>query len=262
MTMANGHTRQSRVPPPAPGQAIVVELRLGDDLAAALKALARLIPAAAAPQPPPAPRTLHAPDWSSVVWQGTRYILTPKQRLVIAELWRAWEDGTGFLSHAYLLEKAETDQQKMYYLFRGSPAWGALIVPGEPHGGPVDSYCLAPASSELAAPPPVLPLVNMVDQPAHAPDFSSVQWAGRVYHLTPKQRRAVALLWNAWEEGKRFVSEVRLLNGADSDQPKLSHLFKGSDAWGTLVVPGDLHGGDFATFCLAPLDTPDPAYGR
>jgi hypothetical protein len=79
-----------------------------------------------------------------VRWNGARYNLTPKQRLVVCLLWRAWEEGTTDLSGAYLLERAESEQSKLWYLFRGSDAWGSLIVSSEPHGGPSDSYRLAP----------------------------------------------------------------------------------------------------------------------
>lgn len=91
-----------------------------------------------------------------------------------------------------------------------------------------------------------------LSRPWHAPDWSSVVWNGARYKLTPKQRMVVVALWKAWEEGTHFLSEVYLLNKADSDQPKLSHLFKGSDAWGELIVRGELHGGEFDTFCLTP----------
>lgn len=92
-------------------------------------------------------RPSHAPDWSVVVWNGTRYNLTPKQRDVIAVLWAAWEDGTRFVGGAYLLERADSDQGRLSALFRDSPAWKRLIVPGEQHGGPVDTYCLAPPTA-------------------------------------------------------------------------------------------------------------------
>lgn len=89
-------------------------------------------------------------------------------------------------------------------------------------------------------------------KPWHSPDWSVACWNGVLYKLSPKQRMVVVALWKAWEEGTHFLSETYLLNKADSDQPKLSHLFKKSAAWGNLVVRGELHGGEFDTFCLAP----------
>lgn len=91
-----------------------------------------------------------------------------------------------------------------------------------------------------------------LSQPFHSADWSEVVWNNARYKLTPKQRLVVALLWKAWADGTRFLSGVYLLNRADSDQPRLAHLFRGSDAWNTLVVAGEPYGGDFDTFCLAP----------
>lgn len=89
-------------------------------------------------------RPWHAADWSEIVWNGARYKLTPKQRLVIALLWKAAEDGTRFLSGVYLLNRADSDQPRLAHLFKGSPAWGTLVVAGEPYGGDFDTFCLAP----------------------------------------------------------------------------------------------------------------------
>jgi len=92
-------------------------------------------------------RPSHSPDFATVTWNGVVYTLTPKQRLIVALLWKAWEDGNTFLSGAYLLERADSDQSRMSHVFRGSPAWRTLVVPGELHGGPADTYCLAPERS-------------------------------------------------------------------------------------------------------------------
>ena len=103
------------------------------------------------------------------------------------------------------------------------------------------------------------PTGEPTDGPSHAPDWSVVRWNGVPYRLGRKQRLVAAHLWRAWHAGTPFVSETRLLNAADSLQSKLAQLFKGSAAWGKLIVPGETHGGAFDTFCLAP---PDPGRGR
>lgn len=90
------------------------------------------------------PDFLHSPDFAMVRWHGQTYSLTPRQRVVVAELWNAWENGLPCLTAAYLLERCGTAQAKMSAVFRNSPAWKTLIVPGQLHGGPEDSYCLAP----------------------------------------------------------------------------------------------------------------------
>ena len=88
-------------------------------------------------------RPSHATEFETVHWRGQVYALTPKQRVVIACLWQAWESGHPFVGGHYLLERADSEQSKMSYVFRGSPAWRTLIVPGELRGGPADTYCLA-----------------------------------------------------------------------------------------------------------------------
>jgi hypothetical protein len=85
----------------------------------------------------------HAPNFETVSWKGRMYKLTQQQRIIIAILWRAWEDGHPFISGAYLLERADTAANKLSVVFRKSEAWGNLIVQGEVQGGPIDTYCLA-----------------------------------------------------------------------------------------------------------------------
>src|SRR5262245_27308913 len=54
-------------------------------------------------------RPSHSPDFATVTWNDVSYTLTPKQRLIVAILWKAWEDGNRFVSGAYLLERADSD---------------------------------------------------------------------------------------------------------------------------------------------------------
>jgi hypothetical protein len=88
----------------------------------------------------------HSGDFATVRWNGTVYTLTPKQRIVIAILWQAAEEGLPYVGGHYLLERADSDQSRLSLVFRDSPAWRKLIVPGELHDGPSDTYCLAPPS--------------------------------------------------------------------------------------------------------------------
>ncbi len=93
-------------------------------------------------------RPWHSSDWSNVIWNGRSYKLSPKQRLVVALLWKAWEDGTSFLSGVYLLNRADSDQPRLAHLFKGHPAWNELVVSGEPYGGDFDTFCLAPPAED------------------------------------------------------------------------------------------------------------------
>jgi hypothetical protein len=93
-------------------------------------------------QPPP-PTCSHSPDFATVVWHGETFTLTPKQRVIMALLWRSKQQGHDYLSSAYLLDEAGSDST-VGQIFRGSKAWGRLIVQGVLHGGPDGTYCLRP----------------------------------------------------------------------------------------------------------------------
>jgi hypothetical protein len=91
-------------------------------------------------------RPSHAPDWSSVRWNSARYNLTPKQRLVVCLLWRAWEDGTTDRQRAPTCWSGRSPSSRSSgTCSASSDAWGSLIVSSEPHGGPSDSYPPGPA---------------------------------------------------------------------------------------------------------------------
>lgn len=75
-------------------------------------------------------RRCHSPDFASAMWKGVKYRFTKIQRMVVRELWRAWENGTPELSQEYLLEVAESSSAKLSDVFSGHPAWGVMIVPG------------------------------------------------------------------------------------------------------------------------------------
>jgi hypothetical protein len=76
-----------------------------------------------------------------------------------------------------------------------------------------------------------------------------------VFSLTTLQRRVVAALWEAMENGTPAVHQATLLETAEARSAKLSHFFRGSPAWGTLVVPGYKCGVPFGTYQLAPPST-------
>jgi len=80
--------------------------------------------------------TKHAPDFRSVRWFGAVYSFTPKQAACVRALWEAWENGTPELSGITILETAEVDDSAGRFpkVFRDSPAWGKMIVPGSTKG--------------------------------------------------------------------------------------------------------------------------------
>lgn len=94
--------------------------------------------------PPTQPRNARTPDFATVRWNGREYTLTPKQRAVVAVLWRAREDGVPFVSGDLLLEEADSVGSRLTDLFRRSDAWGTLVCRGVLYGGPVGTFCLPP----------------------------------------------------------------------------------------------------------------------
>jgi hypothetical protein len=90
-------------------------------------------PAAPPPTPGPSPAPTgfprHCKDFRFVHWFGTDYTFTPTQAAVVRQLWEAWEDGTPGLGQETLLEGAGSTGDRLRDVFRGSPAWGTLVVP-------------------------------------------------------------------------------------------------------------------------------------
>jgi hypothetical protein len=86
----------------------------------------------------------HSPDYSAVVWYGTRYSFSLRQRLVIAALFEAEASGYRWVMQEALLEIAESDGTRLRDLFRGHPAWSVMIVSGVgQEGGQAGAYGLA-----------------------------------------------------------------------------------------------------------------------
>lgn len=98
------------------------------------------------PSGPPAaePGTAtHSPGFACVNWYGVVYSFSFKQRLVVAALWQARDEGHPWLTQETLAEAAESDCSRIRDLFRRHPAWGTMIVSGIMRGGPPGSYRLA-----------------------------------------------------------------------------------------------------------------------
>lgn len=76
----------------------------------------------------------HSGDFRSVVWDGVPYSMTGTQAAIVAILWAEWQAGTPEVSQAALLEGVGSLTARVRELFRGSPAWGTLIVSGSRKG--------------------------------------------------------------------------------------------------------------------------------
>lgn len=77
---------------------------------------------------------IYSPDCRSVRWFGSDYSFTPTQAAIVAELLRAWKQGTPDVGHETLLQKAGAETQRLADLFRNHLAWRTMIVPGSTKG--------------------------------------------------------------------------------------------------------------------------------
>jgi len=80
----------------------------------------------------------------------------------------------------------------------------------------------------------------------HSDDFRSVSVGGRRFTLTPRQAEVVQILYRAHcnrtpEVGWPYI-RAELSTRIDSYPERLTDIFKRSDAWGKLIVPGKTRG--------------------
>lgn len=87
----------------------------------------------------------HAPGFEWVNWCGTVYTFSSKQRRVVAELWKAREEGYHWVDRHALFELAESVCHNLRALFAQGkhPAWGVIIVPAKGQDAPPGCYRLA-----------------------------------------------------------------------------------------------------------------------
>jgi hypothetical protein len=87
-----------------------------------------------------------------------------------------------------------------------------------------DTDALAAAADQA------LPAVRFSD------DYRTAYWFGETIPLTETQARAVQHLWEAYKKGTPDVAHDTLLTACGSDGVKISDVFKGSLAWGRLII--------------------------
>lgn len=90
---------------------------------------------------------------------------------------------------------------------------------------------------EYRASPSALLTQNHADNNArHSPDFASVLWFGEQFTFTPNQAACVKVLWEAWENKTPILGAAAILEAADASQRRLDLVFRGHQAWGTMIV--------------------------
>ena len=77
----------------------------------------------------------------------------------------------------------------------------------------------------------------------HSKDFRSVVVRDREFTLTKRQAKVVKVLYEAYQNGTTELSEEQITRDIDEPGSRLRDSFRGSDAWGNLVIPGKHRGG-------------------
>jgi len=76
---------------------------------------------------------------------------------------------------------------------------------------------------------------------SHSKDFCSVNWGGTLYTFNQSQAACFKVLFEAWEQGTPVLFSRYVTTEADVSSPvaesRLSDVFKGHPAWGTIIVP-------------------------
>lgn len=76
------------------------------------------------------PDVSHAPDYTSVVWYGTRYTFSKGQQAeAVRLLWEAWKSGGHGMAQEVIGDKisSNNDRFRLAHLFRKHPAWDSMI---------------------------------------------------------------------------------------------------------------------------------------
>lgn len=73
-------------------------------------------------------------DFREVSFHGRRFAFSKTQAPVIETLWLARQAGEPDVDQGVLLRTAHSDSTRLSELFRRSPAWGVLLIPGDTPG--------------------------------------------------------------------------------------------------------------------------------
>jgi hypothetical protein len=79
----------------------------------------------------------HTACFSSVIWDGVKFVFTPAQSTVVKCLWKAMDDGTPVLADSLLLERSGSTADSLRTVFHSNgktnPAWGKMIIKAGRH---------------------------------------------------------------------------------------------------------------------------------
>ncbi len=80
------------------------------------------------------PRFRHSPDFRSVNLDGRDLSLTARQAQAVQFLHDMRRNKTPEVGQGLILEKLESEYSGLRYVFKNSPAWGTLVIPGSTKG--------------------------------------------------------------------------------------------------------------------------------
>lgn len=107
-----------------------------------------------------------------------------------------------------------------------------------PARGPTPAAAAVAAPAAPAAPAQPAPAEHYPWEPWHTENFEMVCVEGVKYEFGPVARLIVKRLWEAWQAGRPDVETATLRRVSGSQTEKLSTLFAGNKAWGTLIIKG------------------------
>jgi hypothetical protein len=108
-------------------------------------------------------------------------------------------------------------------------AWGK---PGLRTGGELDSAVHVPDSDNDEKDKEV----------RHSTDFRSAYWYGQTFAFTANQAACVRIWWEHWERGTPDVGDATVLEITEIQNGRIDLVFRGHDAWGTMIMPGTTKG--------------------
>ena len=77
---------------------------------------------------------LHTPDYTTVTWCGEEYHLTPLQAKAVRVLHQWQRQGLRELRGSAIVKEIDAYTRSLSDLFKGSPAWKTLVLPGSKRG--------------------------------------------------------------------------------------------------------------------------------
>jgi hypothetical protein len=136
---SNGTLHASRLPlaSAAPLATITITLNGSPEVVRLLAEALAYFSRPVAAQPRPEEHFRHSHDYRECHWHGRRFRFSKSQAAVVETLDRAREDGRPEVPQESLMHNADSEQVRLFDLFRrtaAADAWGTMIVPGSAPG--------------------------------------------------------------------------------------------------------------------------------